>query len=63
MGGIDMTAAPTNRVTDMLGALAADLSEGALVTDPDVVEGYRYDRARTVAPGMPAGKRGGRVCA
>ena len=37
----------------MLRALAGELSDGALVTDPDVVEGYRHDRARTVVPGKP----------
>ena len=37
----------------VLAALAAELSEGALVTDPDVIEAYRYDRARMAAPGMP----------
>jgi glycolate oxidase len=34
-------------------ALRDELSEGSLVTDPDVVEAYRYDRARTVVPGTP----------
>ncbi len=38
---------------DVLRALAAELPDGALVTDPDVVEGYRYDRATTVRPGLP----------
>ena len=37
----------------MLDALAAVLPPGALVTDVDVVEGYRYDRAMTVRPGRP----------
>ncbi len=36
-----------------LRALAAELSDGALVTDPDVVEGYRHDRATTVRAGAP----------
>ncbi|MEO6317386.1 MAG: FAD-linked oxidase C-terminal domain-containing protein [Acidimicrobiales bacterium] len=38
---------------DVLRALAAELPDGALVTDPDVVEGYRHDRAATVRPGRP----------
>ena len=37
----------------MLDALAAVLPAGALVTDADVVEAYRYDRAMTVRPGQP----------
>jgi glycolate oxidase len=40
-------------VDDVLRALADELSDGALVTDPDVVDGYRFDRARTVVPGAP----------
>jgi glycolate oxidase len=38
---------------DVVGALAAALSDGALVTDPDVMDGYRFDRASTVVPGRP----------
>jgi glycolate oxidase len=38
---------------DALRALAEALPEGALVTDPDVVEGYRHDRATTVRSGRP----------
>ena len=38
---------------DALRTLAVELPDGALVTDPDVVEGYRHDRATTVRPGMP----------
>ncbi|HEV8115577.1 MAG TPA: FAD-binding oxidoreductase, partial [Acidimicrobiales bacterium] len=38
---------------DVLRALAAELPDGALVTDPDVVEGYRHDRAATVRSGVP----------
>ncbi|QGG94233.1 FAD-binding oxidoreductase [Actinomarinicola tropica] len=33
--------------------LVAALPEGAVVSDPDVVEGYRFDRASTVTPGRP----------
>jgi glycolate oxidase len=40
-------------VHEVLQALAGELSEGALVTDPDVVDGYRFDRAKTVVPGKP----------
>jgi glycolate oxidase len=40
-------------VHDVLRALADELSDGALVTDPDVVDAYRFDRARTVVPGTP----------
>ncbi len=42
-----------SREDDVVAALAAELPEGALVTDAEVVEGYRYDRAMTVAPGKP----------
>jgi glycolate oxidase len=35
-------------------ALAAEVSPGALVTDPEIMEGYRHDRAATVDPGRPA---------
>ncbi|MCU1484546.1 MAG: linked oxidase [Actinomycetia bacterium] len=38
---------------DVLRALADELSDGALVTDPDVVDAYRFDRALTVVPGTP----------
>ena len=37
----------------MLTDLAAALPVGALVTDPDVIDPYRYDRAETVVPGRP----------
>ena len=33
--------------------LRAALSEGVVVVDPDVVEGYRHDRAMAVRPGTP----------
>ncbi len=36
-----------------LSALRDVLSDGALVIDPDVVDGYRFDRARTIEPGKP----------
>jgi glycolate oxidase len=36
-----------------LEALRAALPADAVVTDPDVVHGYRFDRAATVAPGLP----------
>jgi glycolate oxidase len=34
--------------------LAAALPDGAVVTDPDVLETYRYDRTQWVTPGRPA---------
>ena len=37
----------------MLDELHAALAPGSVVTDPDVVEGYRHDRAMTVVPGKP----------
>ena len=37
----------------VLDELAAVLPEGALVTDPDVMDPYRRDRAETVVPGKP----------
>jgi glycolate oxidase len=36
-----------------LGDLERVLPQGALVTDPDVVDAYRRDRAMTVQPGVP----------
>jgi glycolate oxidase len=45
-------------IADTVGAvrdaLSAELSEGALVVDPDVVGAYRADRATPVVPGEPA---------
>jgi glycolate oxidase len=35
-------------------ALAAGLPTEALVTDPDLLESYRYDRARFCPAGVPA---------
>ena len=40
-------------IADALRALEEALPHGALVTDSDVIEGYRHDRAATVRPGMP----------
>lgn len=40
-------------VDDITTALRNALPEGSVVTDPDVMEGYRYDRAMTVRPGRP----------
>jgi glycolate oxidase len=37
----------------VLDALAAALPDGAVVTDVDVIDRYRYDRAATVVPGQP----------
>jgi glycolate oxidase len=33
--------------------LAAALPDGAVVTDPDVLETYRYDRTQWLTPGHP----------
>jgi len=40
-------------LTVELAALAAELSAGALVTDPDRMDRYRFDRARDPGAGMP----------
>jgi glycolate oxidase len=40
-------------VIDVVIALRAVLPAAAIVTDPDIVEGYRFDRAMTVQPGRP----------
>src|SRR5689334_18129586 len=40
--------------TALLQALAAGLPDGVLVTDPDRMESYRYDRAMFCPAGMPA---------
>ena len=39
---------------DLIDALAAVLPAGSLVVDPDIIEGYRADRADMVRPGRPA---------
>ena len=39
--------------TGIASALVEELGADVVVTDPDVVDGYRYDRATTVVPGMP----------
>jgi glycolate oxidase len=44
---------PGRRRAACLEALQAQLSSGALVLDPDIVEGYRHDRAKTIKPGVP----------
>src|SRR5579863_9872805 len=38
---------------DLLGELSDALPEGALVTDPGIVDAYRRDRADMVTPGLP----------
>jgi glycolate oxidase len=45
-----MGLVPSDQV---IAALLDELPADAVVTDPDVVEGYRVDRARTVRPGTP----------
>lgn len=42
-----------HRLGMILDELAESLSPGALVRDPGVIEGYRFDRARTIQPGTP----------
>ncbi len=39
----------------LIDALAREIGrdDGVVVTDPDVVDGYRFDRAQTVRPGVP----------
>ena len=37
----------------VIDALVAALPDGTVVVDPDIVEGYRHDRAMTVVPGKP----------
>jgi glycolate oxidase len=39
--------------TDLIEALHAALPRDAVVTDPDIIESYRHDRAMTVVPGRP----------
>ena len=38
---------------DVVAALEAELPAGTVVADPDVIDGYRFDRAQTVRPGRP----------
>src|SRR5690606_29620644 len=38
---------------DVVAALQDALPAESVVVDPDVVDGYRFDRAKTVVPGMP----------
>src|SRR3954447_17710744 len=40
--------------TPLLEKLAAGLPDGVLVTDPDLLESYRFDRAQFCPAGMPA---------
>ncbi|MGH3442209.1 MAG: FAD-binding oxidoreductase [Nitriliruptorales bacterium] len=37
-----------------LDELGAALPSGAVVTDPDILEGYRFDRTEWIEPGQPA---------
>jgi glycolate oxidase len=41
------------REVSFVEELAAALPDGAVVTDPDVLEGYRYDRTTWLTPGHP----------
>ena len=38
---------------DVVDALLGELPAESVVADPDVVDGYRFDRAKTVVPGTP----------
>jgi glycolate oxidase len=38
---------------EVIAALLDEVGPAAVVTDPEVVDGYRFDRARTVRPGVP----------
>jgi glycolate oxidase len=38
---------------EVIRALLDELGPGVVVTDPEVVDGYRFDRAQTVRPGVP----------
>ena len=42
-----------DRAAEVQRALAGALPAGSLVVDPDVIEGYRADRATAVVPGVP----------
>jgi glycolate oxidase len=37
----------------VVDALLGELPAESVVADPDVVDGYRFDRAKTVVPGTP----------
>ena len=41
------------RSAAVVDALLAELPAESVVADPDVVDGYRFDRAKTVVPGTP----------
>ena len=38
---------------DVVDALLGELPAESVVADPDIVDGYRFDRAKTVVPGTP----------
>ncbi|HVF32074.1 MAG TPA: FAD-linked oxidase C-terminal domain-containing protein [Acidimicrobiales bacterium] len=40
-------------MSELVDALTSALPAGRVVVDPDIVEGYRFDRAMTVVPGRP----------
>ena len=41
------------RSAAVVDALLAELPAESVVADPDVVDGYRFDRAKTIVPGTP----------
>jgi glycolate oxidase len=49
-----MTSLQTNDTTDVVTALLAGLPADVVVTDPDRLETYRYDRAMFCPAGVPA---------
>ena len=54
--GVDTTGAGATGAggsRDAVEALRAALPDGVLVTDPDVVEPYRWDWSRDVSAGQP----------
>ncbi len=43
----------TTSLDPLLDELRSALAPGSVITDPDIADSYRYDRAMTVQPGMP----------
>lgn len=48
-----MQTPPVPRSAAVVDALLAELPAESVVADPDVVDGYRFDRAKTIVPGTP----------
>jgi glycolate dehydrogenase FAD-linked subunit len=49
-----MTSLRTNDIAELVAALRSDLPADVVVTDPDRLESYRYDRAMFCPAGVPA---------